>query len=100
MIDKTEQELRRAERATAILDNDAFMDALKFMRDEAMTTFKDCPIRDTQGMQLIQMHLKCIDKFEASLRGWVETGKMAKYSQDRSKAGNFAEKAANILRFN
>ena len=82
MSDGLNQQVQRGTEAAQVLDNGAFKEALQIMRDDAVKAWRDCPIRDTEGQQLLLQHAKLIDKFEGILRGVVESGKFAQRKID------------------
>lgn len=67
----------RAARAAEILNNEVFDRAMKALRDEVISQWIACPIRDQQGKEALWQLMKTTDKFEGVLRGYIETGKLA-----------------------
>lgn len=82
MSDGLNQQVQRGTEAAQVLESGAFKEALQIMRDDAVKAWRDCPIRDTEGQQLLLQHAKLIDKFEGILRGVVESGKFAQRKID------------------
>lgn len=74
----TNQELSNQGRLAAdVIENPAFQAAIKAMRDEVVTQWKACPIRDKEGQLLLLQLAKLTDKFEGMLTGYVQGGKLA-----------------------
>jgi hypothetical protein len=90
-----EQHITRANRASELLENDAFKQAISAMKEHAIDAFKQCPARDKDGFALIQMHLNVVEKLEGMLRGFVESGRLAKIEIERKSV---AERVHNLWR--
>lgn len=71
------QDQTRAQRAAEILDNEVFQEAMKAIKDEVVSQWEACPIRDAEGKEALWQLMKTTTKFEGLLRGYVETGKLA-----------------------
>jgi len=80
------------ESARLVLENPAFNEALRLMRDEAAAAQKKCPIRDEEGQRLLAQAARLTDAVEQTLRGMLEAGKMAKAQIDIDSARNEARK--------
>lgn len=70
-------EIDRAEHANRLLNDQLLQDALKAIKDEVTRTWLECPARDHEGKEALWQLAKTADKFEALLRGHIETGKLA-----------------------
>lgn len=70
-------EIDRAEHASRLLNDQLLQDALKAIKDEVTRTWLECPARDHEGKEALWQLAKTADKFEALLRGHIETGKLA-----------------------
>lgn len=97
----TDQKLvQRARKASEVLDNEAFKEAMSTLKTAVIQQWKDCPVRDGEGQLLLLQLAKLTDKFEAILTGVVETGKLAQHRIDldnvrnESAAGRFLRKVA------
>lgn len=91
--DRLRSDVQRGENARLILENPVFQEAMKLMRDEIVSDWSKCPIRDVEGQKLyLQLH-KLSTKFENTLVGLVENGKLAQFDldklRDESKAQTF-----------
>lgn len=71
-------QIDRAEHANRLLSDRLLQDALKEIKDEVIRTWTDCPARDHEGKEALWQLAKTADKFETLLRGYVETGKLAR----------------------
>lgn len=63
--------------ASQVLENPAYQEAMKLLREQVVAAWKDCPVRDAEGQLLLLQLAKLTDKFEAILNGAVESGKLA-----------------------
>jgi predicted nucleic acid-binding protein len=70
-------QIDRAEHAHRLLNDQLLQDALAAIKAEVVKTWVDCPARDHEGKEALWQLAKTADKFEALLRGFVETGKLA-----------------------
>lgn len=68
--------------ASQVLDNPAFKLAMDNMKNEIVSEWKKCPIRDKEGQAILLQLIKLADKFEGSLIGMVEGGKLAQHKID------------------
>lgn len=71
--------LARAESAKRILDDPMVIEALATIEAEIIEQFHSCPVRDLEGMRLLQGELRRARKFKTILQGVIEHGKMATY---------------------
>lgn len=81
-------EVESARRAAEVLDNPAFVEAMTALRNDVISTWKACPVRDAEGQLLLLQLAKVTDKFEGILRGMVERGKAAQHRIDLDEARN------------
>lgn len=85
MDDKTNRlrmEAQRGANARLVLDNPVFKDAMKAMQDQIVQQWGECPVRDVEGQKLLLQLHKLSRKFETTLTGLVETGKLAQFDLD------------------
>jgi hypothetical protein len=68
--------------AAQVLENPAFNEALRLMREDVLNQWKACPIRDREGQMLLLQAAKLTDKVESTLRGMLEAGKLASAKLD------------------
>lgn len=73
----TQAEIDRAEHAQRLLSDQLLQDALAAIKAEVVKAWVDCPARDKDGKEALWQLAKTADKFEALLKGYVETGKLA-----------------------
>ena len=83
-----------------VLDNPAFKEALGQLREAVVKQWKECPVRDREGQLLLLQLAKLAEKFEASLNGMVQGGKLAQHKinvdaeRDESRTKRFLRKVA------
>lgn len=63
--------------AQRVLENPAFNEAMRLMRENVFERWKDCPIRDAEGQMLLLQAARIVDNVESTLRGLLEAGKLA-----------------------
>ena len=68
---------QRGIEAQQVLENEAFKDAMRMIKEEIFQAWKDCPVRDAEGQVLLLQLAKLADKFESKFVGMVEGGKLA-----------------------
>ena len=89
----TEQQIVQLGRdAQSIVDNAAFQNAFKAVKEKIVAQWKNTPIRDTQDQTLLLQIARVADIFESALIGTIEAGKFAQNSIDLKNAK--AEKSA------
>ncbi len=72
-----EQRIYDGNRAREILENPVFAEALKAIQEEITEQWKQTPARDVEGREKMWLMLKISEKFEATIRSTLETGKLA-----------------------
>jgi hypothetical protein len=92
-------DITRANRARDLVENTAYTEAISSMRQQAQQAFLECPVRDTQGMQLLHQHALLIEKLDATVRSYAETGRLAQLQLDSLRAESVLSKAARKLKF-
>lgn len=75
MTDQQESDL--ALYAAQALENPALQEALKRMRESCEQAIRECPIRDTEGLQLLVQAARITASVERVLMGVLESGKAA-----------------------
>ena len=72
--------------AAAVLNNPAFCEALRLMREGAYATFKATSVKDKEGLILVAQAARLTDAVESTLRGILQSGKMAQSRIDIDSA--------------
>lgn len=83
--------------AAKVLESPAFNEALRLMREDVLSQWKACPIRDREGQMLLLQAAKVTDKVESVLRGLLEAGKLANAKIDINSARS-ESRAKRVLR--
>jgi hypothetical protein len=79
----SEQEQANSGRdAALVLENPAYIAAMKLMRESITDMWRSCPLRDAEGQLLLLQTMRLADTFEAVLSGMVQAGKMAAHKLD------------------
>lgn len=72
-----EEEVARAARAAAILEDPLVVDALDAMRASALSAWENSTPDDTTGRERAWHRMRAVNEFRAHLQSHVDTGKMA-----------------------
>lgn len=72
--------LGRADKAKVLLNDPEFQEAFKAVESSIFEKIKQCPIRDTEGLQILRLQLKLLADVKANIESVVNTGKVI---QDR-----------------
>lgn len=75
----------RAESAKQLLGNPTFHEALKTMQEEIVAQWGACSATDIKSREWLWMFYQNTLKFEQVLKGFVDTGKLARLERERSK---------------
>jgi len=78
MTDKLEYEIRRGERAEALLQDELLNDALETIKQGYMEKWLDSPERDVEGRERLRLMVKTVDRLKSELQTVLDTGKIAK----------------------
>ena len=78
MTDKLEYEIRRGERAEALLQDELLNDALETIKQGYMERWLDSPERDVEGRERLRLMVKTVDRLKSELQCVLDTGKLAK----------------------
>ena len=90
-----QDEIEHGREAEALLSNRMLKRALKDCREEIMSMWEQTPARDTDGREwLWKLHQASV-RFENVLKGYVDTGKIAKANLKEGKT--VAEKIRSIM---
>lgn len=85
----------RAEEASRILSTDAFLSALKDLREQTIAQWSACPARDTEGREWLWMFYQNTMRFEDVLKGYLATGKIQDFNR---KQTGFINKVTGIFK--
>ena len=86
--------------ADLVLTNPAYVEAMARMKSDIVSEWEKCPVRDREGQLLLLQLVKLAAKFEASLNGMVQGGKLSQHKinvdaeRDESRAKRFLRKVA------
>lgn len=73
------QDVNMGRSASEVLENQAFQEAMRLLREAVVQQWKECPVRDKEGALLLLQLAKITDKFEGLLSGLIEKGKLAQH---------------------
>lgn len=82
-MDQDEQ-VRRAAEAQYILDHPLMTGALKEMEEQIKVQLIACPLDKPENERRLVDSLRMLKQFEQILRTHIETGKLAKFTQERA----------------
>lgn len=83
-----EQAVQRGFEASQVLDNPAYRYAMDSLKEQIVSEWKKCPVRDQEGQLLLLQLAKLAEKFEGTLTGMVEGGKLAQHKIDIDSVRN------------
>jgi hypothetical protein len=84
------QQIDRASKAKAALDNPELTAAFLAVREALFTRFEACPVRDIEGQHECKLMLKLLEDVRANLHSVVNNGKVIEYRLsmlERAKKG-------------
>lgn len=70
------EKLARSEQAKRLLNDPLLIEIFAKKEQQIVQAFKDCPVRDLEGMRLLQSELRMISMARDSLLGWLDEGKL------------------------
>lgn len=78
MMDDTEEAIRRADRALALLDDEMIKASFAEIGEEITRQWRDSPVRDTEGRERLHLMLRLLDRLRQVFEAHIETGKVAR----------------------
>ena len=72
--------------ALAVIENEAFKQAISRMHAEIVKQWENCPVRDKEGQTLILQMKKVAKLFEENLHGMIRAGDFAQHKIDLEAA--------------
>jgi hypothetical protein len=93
------QDQTRGIRAQELLGNELLQEALSAIKDEVVRLWTDCPARDTEGKEALWQLNKTAHKFEAILKGYIDSGKLAteqmkRWEEERGRLASLFQRRA------
>ena len=95
-----QQTITLANDAQAVINSEAYKQAMIALNAQIVAQWRDCPVRDSEGALLLLQLAKLSAKFEGILSGMVESGKLAQHQinldseRNESKARQFFRRVA------
>jgi hypothetical protein len=77
VTDKTEQAIRDAEQAKALLEHPMFVAAWEAIAQEIDEGWRNSPPRDAEGREMLFLTRRLLDKLQSHFVAHVENGKIA-----------------------
>ena len=81
--------------ARMVLENPAYIDAMKRLQDLAHQAFKKTDLRDAEGLKLARQFQAVTDDFEQIMHRMVEGGKLAQINLNRHRDESAAKQLYN-----
>jgi hypothetical protein len=78
-----EEEIRRADRARAITQDDIYKEAMETLKKGVIDTWAACPARDKEGREWLWQQYQAALRFEQALQEVMNTGKLALEAKKR-----------------
>jgi len=98
----TEQQTAdRGQMAAQVLENEAYQEAMRFIESSIIAQWKECPMRDKEGQQILLQLMKLSEMFKNSLNGMIENGKIAqnRIKMDNARSENLPQKMLRRVGF-
>jgi len=89
-----EETLKRAEHARQLLSDPLIVEAFTAIKNEILSQWEECPVRDVEGREILWRYYKTFGKFKSIFEGAVENGKVASFRESQTAA----EKTLNIFK--
>ena len=89
------QELDRASRAQALLNDELLREAIDTLRARISDDLFSSPVRDSEGRERLWLMHRLLASVEGHLKTLVETGKMANLQLERKRS--LKDKARELL---
>jgi Arc/MetJ-type ribon-helix-helix transcriptional regulator len=93
---KLRKQMEEGARAKSVLDDSAYQNASKAVREAILEAWESCPIRDRDGAHELKLMLKIHRDIEAHMRKAVEDGRFA--SEELKQDRTFSERLKERLR--
>lgn len=85
----TDQQISdRGLEASRIIGSQAYVDAMRMLRESIVAKWKECSLRDPEGQLLTLQMMKLADTFEGLLNGMVQAGTLAHHQIELDAARN------------
>lgn len=81
-----QQTVTLSQDAQAVLENEAYKEAMRRMHSEIVKQWENCPVRDKEGQTLILQMKKVAKLFEDNLHGIIRAGEYAQHKIDLEAA--------------
>jgi hypothetical protein len=88
--------ISKGQQASRILDEPIVKEALSAIKAEIIEQWSATPARDAEGREWVWRHYKVAERFEAMLRGYIETGRIE--SMRAAEKESFAAKVKRGIR--
>jgi hypothetical protein len=88
-----EEEIRRAERANAITQDEIYVEAMETLKKGVIDLWASCPARDKDGREWLWQQYQAALRFEQAMQEIMNTGKLAAEAKKRS----MVERALNLV---
>lgn len=83
----------RGARARVMMEDELFVEVLATMRQKLSNEFRNCPLRDKEGLHEIHRMMRTVDAFEANFKRIVDDGEQAKLDIEHESLMDKARRA-------
>lgn len=87
------ERLARADRARVMMEDDLFVEVMDTMREKLNEEFRNCPLRDKEGLYEIHRMIRTLDGFVKNFKLIVDDGKQAKLDIEHESLMSKAKRA-------
>ena len=89
-----DEAIRRGERAKQLLKDPLLVEALISIEAEIIAQWEACPVRDSEGRELLWKYYKTAKKFRGILEGAIQNGAVGVFREQES----LMDKTVNIFK--
>lgn len=90
------KEAERGAHAERLMNDVIFQEAFKVLEERIVEMWREAPIRDTEGQQLLLVRMRTLDEIKKHLEVIAKTGKISQQLLDRERT--MAERVKSGLR--
>ena len=81
------EEVAKGHRASDLLENPIYIEAMESLKLAVHTKWAECPIRDVEGQHELKLMLKLIGDLEGNIKRFVQDGKLAQFTINEDEQG-------------
>ena len=91
------QRAHKGDKASELLNNEIFSDALTNVRQAILNAWQNCPIQDHHTQHELKLMVRLLTDLETNIRAFVQDGNMAKFEIEQQRKRD--EQKKKVARF-